>query len=64
MKRYAASKIFARPPPPFGLRPSGGGGRAHMDLNPDKKNLEFLRMFQTETLPDIAAVQEASIAKS
>ncbi len=35
VKHYATSKFFARPPPPFGLRPSGGGGRYHMYLNPD-----------------------------
>ncbi len=28
-------KFSRRPPPPFGLRPSGGGGRSHMYLNPD-----------------------------
>ncbi len=35
VKHYATSKFFARPPPPEGRNPKGGGGRSHMYLNPD-----------------------------
>ncbi len=54
-------KFFARPLFPFGLRPTGKSGRSHMYLNPDKKNLKFLRMFQTETLPEKESCPSAEV---